>query len=170
MMGWWQRLKDLLSRRLKRSDQSFVKEYLDDAGLFLFNQMSVVDQRHAVRVARFIIKEASFQRGIDLQSLVQAALLHDLGKIKGEISRFHRIGVGLFRRLTPNLRQSWASKDRKSAFKYALYVDLVHPIRGAYMAESFGLDPRVVSLIRRHHSPKDPGRELKMLIHADERD
>lgn len=175
-MGWWQRLKDLLGRRLAPDDRAFVEEYLDEAGLFLFNQMSVADQRHAVRVAQSIIREVSFRRGIDLKTLIQAALLHDIGKVKGEINWFHRIAVGICRRLAPGSRRNWASADRETPFRYALYVDLIHPARGAYMAESFGLSEEVTSLIRSHHdspnhgpSQTGQGVELQLLKHADKR-
>lgn len=56
-------------------------------------------------------------------------------------------------------------------FRYALYVDLVHATRGAYMAKSLGLSPKVVSLIKRHHDPRpnfyEP--ELALLQEANSR-
>lgn len=168
-MGWRKRSGSKPDIRLNRKDRKFVEENLDAAGRFLFSQMSIVDQRHALRVARHIKKVAAFQRGIDLKNLIQAALLHDVGKVKGEIKWYQRILVALIRRLFPRRREKWALRDKSSSFRYALYVDLIHPSRGAYMAESLGLAPEVVSLIRRHHDPPsgkyDP--ELALLQEAD---
>lgn len=170
-MGWWQRLADLVGMRLNQNDQAFVESYLNDAGQFLFKQMSTVDQRHAVRVARFIIQEASFRRGVDLERLVQAALLHDAGKVRGEIGWFCRLLVGIIRRMLPGSRHKWAKRDKSSRLRYALYVDVNHASRGAYMAESLGLDPEVASLIKRHHdeNPGDNDPELSLLKTADEK-
>jgi|SRR5690554_272375 len=168
-MGWRDRLGSMLGVRLNRKDRAFVDKNLDQAGRFLFSQMSIIDQRHTLRVARYIVKEATFQRGIDLKMLIQAALLHDAGKVKGEINWFYRILVGIIRRLFPRLRDKWAVRDKRFSFRYALYVDLVHPSRGAYMAKSLGLAPEIVSLIRRHHDPPsgkyEP--ELALLQEAD---
>jgi|SRR5690554_5345901 len=151
---WWQRLGDLLRFRLPQSDLAFVQSYLNEAGLFLFNQMSVVDQKHSVRVARYIIQEAVERRGINLNCVIQAALLHDAGKVKGDIKRYNRVCVGIIRRLCPCKRHKWSSRDKQSALRYSLYVDMIHPTRGAYMAESMGIDSRVVSLIKNHHEQK----------------
>lgn len=167
---WWLRLGDLLRLRLPRNDQVFIKSYLNEAGLFLFNQMSVVDQAHSVRVARYIIQEAAVRKGLNLDCLVQAALLHDVGKVKGEIGRGNRILVGIVRRLFPRKRHQWGRRDKTSALRYALYVDAIHPSRGGYMAESLGINPQVVALIKRHHDPdsaENDSPELSLLKLAD---
>ncbi|NLW08987.1 MAG: HD domain-containing protein [Firmicutes bacterium] len=171
-MGWWERLCYSLGIKLSPDKQAFAKEYLDDAGWFLFSQMSLLDQRHSLRVARYIVRKAAFQRGIaDLKELVQAALLHDAGKIKGEILWLYRLPVRLVRDLLPRGQKRWAVRDKSRSFRYALYVDLVHATRGAYMAKSLGLSPKVVSLIKRHHDPRpnfyEP--ELALLQEANSR-
>ena len=169
-MGWWERLCCLLGIKLSPYNQAFARRYLDDAGWFLFSQMSVMDQRHTLRVARYIARKAVFQLGIaDLHELIQAALLHDAGKIKGEILWIYRLPVRLVRELFPRLQKRWAERDKSRSFRYALYVDLVHATRGAYMAESLGLPAKVVSLLKRHHDP--PSRtfepELSLLQEAN---
>lgn len=169
-MGWWERLGYLLGIKLSPDNRAFVRQYLDDAGWFLFSQMSFLDQRHALRVARYIVRKAAFQRGIaNLDELVQAALLHDAGKIKGEILWIYRLPVRLVRDLFPRRQKQWAVRDKSRSFRYALYVDLVHATRGAYMARSLGLSPTVVGLIRRHHDLQsriyDP--ELSLLQEAN---
>ena len=90
-MGWWERLGYLLGFRLSPYNRAFARRYLDDAGWFLFSQMSIMDQRHTLRVARYIARKAVLQMGIaNLHELIQAALLHDAGKIKGEILWIYR--------------------------------------------------------------------------------
>jgi putative nucleotidyltransferase with HDIG domain len=152
-VGWWSRLMDLTGGPLPESDQALVTNYLDDAGRFLFYQMDMTEQRHSIKVARRLLHEVAFRRGIDTERLIQAALLHDAGKVKGELRWFNRIVIGLIRRVAPKLRQRWAMRERQKSWRYACYVDLVHPERGAYMAQSLGIDSQVVELIRAHHAP-----------------
>jgi putative nucleotidyltransferase with HDIG domain len=170
-MGCWQRLIDLFRTKLKPADREFIETYLDEPGLFLFTQMSYSDQKHSIAMARFLLGETENLKGVDFQSLIQGALLHDVGKVKGEMSRLNRIIVGVIRRLFPGLRKKWGQRGKNRSLRHALYVDLIHPSRGAYMAESLGIDPKVVSLIKQHHDPKTDNTdlELSLLQMADEK-
>jgi putative nucleotidyltransferase with HDIG domain len=164
----WQRVIGLFRRRLNKTDRQLAESYLDEAGLFLFNQMSYADQKHAVTVARYLLSEKVDTSGANMSLLIQGALLHDVGKVKGEISWWNRIRVGLIRRYLPRLRDKRAKRGEKG-LGHALYVDLHHPDRGAYMAQSLGVDPSVVFLIRHHHDDaKEPATiELALLQSAD---
>ncbi|HHT05773.1 MAG TPA: HDIG domain-containing protein [Hydrogenispora sp.] len=167
-MAAWQRVIGLFRRRLNKTDRQLAESYLDEAGLFLFNQMSYADQKHAVTVARYLLSEKVDTSGANMSLLIQGALLHDVGKVKGEISWWNRIRVGLIRRYLPRLRDKRAKRGEKG-LGHALYVDLHHPDRGAYMAQSLGVDPSVVFLIRHHHDDaKEPATiELALLQSAD---
>jgi len=164
----WRRVIDLFRRRLNKNDRQLVESYLDEAGLFLFNQMSYADQKHAVAVARYLLSEKVDTSKANLPLLIRGALLHDVGKVKGEISWWNRIRVGLIRRYLPRLRVKWAKRG-EAGLSHALYVDLCHPDRGAYMAQSLGIDPSVVALIKHHHDETgEPASiELALLRRAD---
>lgn len=164
----WQRVLALFRRKLNKIDRQLAESYLNEAGLFLFNQMSYADQKHAVTVARYLLSDKVDTGGADLPLLIQGALLHDVGKVKGEISWWNRIRVGIIRRLCPGLRDKWAKRGEKG-LSHALYVDLHHPDRGAYMARSLGIDPAVVSLIKHHHDDtnEQTSIELVLLQNAD---
>jgi putative nucleotidyltransferase with HDIG domain len=168
-VGWLRRLTDLWGGPLSDSDHALVANYLNDPGKFLFYQMDPIDQRHAIKVARRLLHEVAFRRGVDTERLIQAALLHDAGKVKGDIHWFYRLIVGFIRRVAPGLRSHWAKCQRTHKFGYACYVDLVHPGRGAYMAHALGVDDLVVKLIREHHQPRRQGQipELIYLQAAD---
>lgn len=170
-MGVWSRFSDLFGGPLSESDRALVNNYLNDAGRFLFYQMDPSDQRHSIKVARKLLHEVAFRRGIDTERLIQGALLHDLGKVKGDIRWNHRIAIGILRRVAPHLRDRWAEQDGRKGWRYACFVDRIHPERGAYMATSLGLDPSVVELIRNHHEPPDQFRspELNYLQYADDK-
>jgi len=163
-----QRVINLFRRKLNKVDRELVESYLDEAGLFLFNQMSFSDQKHAVTVARYLLSEKVDTQGANLRPLIKGALLHDVGKVKGEIAWWNRILVGLIRRFFPRLRTKWGKRG-EGGLNHALYVDLHHPSRGAYMAESLGIDPTVVSLIKHHHDEPNErtNLELALLQNAD---
>ena len=162
-MASWQRVFDLFRRKLKHTDREFEESYLDEAGLFLFTQMSYADQKHSVKVAQFLLNEGVNTKGVNLKLLLQGALLHDTGKVKGEISWFNRLIVGLIRRCFPGVREKWGQRG-KSSLNHALYVDLNHPSRGAYLAESLGIDSKVVSLIKHHHDKITDGADLELIL------
>jgi putative nucleotidyltransferase with HDIG domain len=159
----WQRVLDLFRFKLRKDDRQLAESYLGEAGIFLFNQMSYADQKHAVNVGRYLLSEKVDTTGANLQLLIKAALLHDVGKVKGDISWWNRIIVGVIRRCFPKVRQRRAKRG-EAGLGHALYVDLTHPDRGAYMAQSLGIDPEVVSLIRQHHNPLDEQDSLELVL------
>lgn len=158
-----QRVIDLFRRKLKKADRELAETYLDEPGLFLFNQMSYADQKHAITVARYLLSEKVDTQGANLRPLIKGALLHDVGKVKGEISWWNRILVGLIRRFFPRLREKWGERGG-GGLAHALYVDLHHPARGAYMAQSLGIDPTVVSLIKHHHDELNERATLELVL------
>ncbi|MGQ9778817.1 MAG: HD domain-containing protein [Bacillota bacterium] len=165
MVVWPQRRKQ---DGLSPQDKEFVRLHLSPGGQLLFFQMDPVDQRHALAVAKAILARYGARAELPAETMIQAALLHDAGKVAGDLTPWGRILVALLRRLAPGLRRRWALRDG-NAFQRACYVDLVHPRRGAYMAQSLGIAEEVVAAIRRHHErprPDDP----KLLIYLREAD
>ena len=112
--------------------------------------MDLTDQRHCLDVARTLLQE-----GTSPHVLIQAALLHDVGKIRGDLTMVQRICLSLCPR-------TWMEKLAQGQGKLAnaAHVQLIHPQRGAHMAQCFGAEQRVVSLISGHHR--------RELTHKDE--
>lgn len=172
MVGLLKRIFGGWNYRLNKEEQKLIDDYLDDAGKFLFSQMSKADQRHSLAVARTILTQAAYLRGVKIKTLVKAALLHDIGKVEGDFTFLSRLFVGVIRRVNPTLRGKLALTNpvtRWEKIKYGCYVDLIHPARGAYMAKIFGIEPTVVEMIKRHHDPPREGQspELTWLQTAD---
>jgi putative nucleotidyltransferase with HDIG domain len=170
-MGLFKRIGSW-SAGLTPEDKQFVNSYLDDPGKFLFYQMSKVDQHHALAVARAIVVEVSNTKGLEIKTLIKAALLHDVGKVEGDYNFFSRILVGFVKRFQPALRDKYAFRNPNTFWekvRYGFYVDLVHPARGAHMAKVFGIEREVVEMIRHHHDPPYQGQsaELTWLQLAD---
>ena len=180
---WKAFLRILRSARkgLDNEYRSFTERFLDANELFLFDQMAPWDQYHTVNTAMYALKKCTGvgsrpntditvvgETKIHLLTLIKAALLHDIGKVKGYAGLPTRLYVSFIRRAFPNYRRRHANHSG-NRIQHALYVDLVHPVRGAYMALSAGVHPAVADLIRRHHDePRDSDSiELKILQKAD---
>lgn len=165
-LGLIKRIVNSWGKRMTPEDLALIDFYLDDPGKFLFGQMSRIDQRHTLTVARAILAKATTTTDkIELKTLVTAALLHDIGKVEGDFSFLSRIMVGFVRRVKPALRGKLAMRYPATfweRFRYSLYVDLVHPARGAHMAKIFGVEKEIVDIIRHHHDPPRAGQRIEL--------
>ncbi|NLY56391.1 MAG: HD domain-containing protein [Firmicutes bacterium] len=141
-----------LTAKIEPADRDFLQKYLGEQERALFYQMDPIDQRHCLDVAQHAYRIAT-ARGLGPKraTLVKAALLHDIGKIRGETTLLTRVAYVLRRR----------SIERRSGAKTRILSG--HAERGAHMAETFGIDPEIVELIRDHH--KQPTSKLAALLH-----
>lgn len=108
----------------------------------LFHTMAVVDQRHCLAVARALVA-----RGVEAPAVMQAALLHDLGKSTAQIQVWERVAHVLLRRLAPQL-VSRVGSSRPGDFGHGLYVLAHHAQVGAALAEGAGASQAAVALLR----------------------
>jgi len=127
----------------------------------LFYRQHVGDQRHALDVYRTLR-----DGGHDDLALLQAGLLHDVGKTAGRVPLPYRVANVLLRAVQPAWLQRLASPDPRS-WRYPFYVHNQHAARGAAMAQAAGASPTVVALIAAHHDPGDDPL-ARALRHADE--
>jgi hypothetical protein len=122
-----------------------VRRYLPPDGVALFQTMRVSDQRHSLTILQELLAQ-----GYDDRPLLQAALLHDVGKT--HVGLWHRTVVILLNATSRNWLPHLASANPRS-WRYPFYLSLHHPELGAEAVAHAGLDPRAVILIRRHQQP-----------------
>ena len=124
----------------------------------LFLRQTAGEQAHALRVMHRV--DAGGLEAGRLE-LLQAALLHDVGKTRAPLSLPERVAVVLAGRLWPRLkaRSNWRP----------FVTARCHAEWGADMCAEAGAPPLTVELVRRHQSPAAPDdRLLAVLQMADD--
>ena len=151
---------------LTHSDASLVKQALTTpAQQQLFNRMPPNDQRHALAVARILQ-----QAGHTDSALMQAALLHDVGKSLGQ-PLFYRVLIVLFEAFWP-AALTWLSRDTTRTlamskigwWRRPFVIHAHHPALGATWAKSAGCEAEAVRLIAGHEEKANPQDKLLLAL------
>jgi len=147
---------------LSADDHAEVARWLPASAIGLFQEMSVADQQHSLRVCRGLQA-----RGCKERDLLAAALLHDVGKGRGRVPFWTRPVVvigklcapGLLSRLVIYPGKGMAGPEWRCSLGYAWY----HADVGAELAAAAGLPEQAVLYIRTHHQPNGPAAELHLV-------
>ena len=162
-----------LTAAVTDADKIFVERYLTNAEQVLFWGMNLPDQRHVLNVAYTALKLAQHQQNIDTNLLVKCALLHDVGKIKGDVSTYDKIITVIGHRLFPQRAKGWGQLGRGTRVenvRHAFYIYYHHAHRSAAMLKKIGTPSQVIEIIAKHHeTPADHDPlELVMLRRCDD--
>ncbi len=154
---------------VSEQDRQFVREILGLELLPLFYRMSVPDQCHSLRVARYV--QSHFSDGIGLADyglLVRCALLHDIGRQKGDLGVFGKSFAVIFSNVFPGLSNEY-SKKNNGYLQRKMYIYYHHAKIGADILMGLGYT-KEAEIIRRHHEAPadDDPPELRFLRIADE--
>lgn len=144
-----------LGARLTAEDEAQAASMLPSALLVLFHRQSAGEQKHSLKVMRWLAQRAPHQT-----ELLQAALLHDVGKSLAPINLVERVEAVLVRWFVPGLYRRWAEAEPRG-WRKPFVTAVNHPAWGADLAAQAGAPPRVVALIRRHQ-------ELKLKVVTEE--
>ncbi|MDU4961575.1 MAG: HD domain-containing protein [Sporomusaceae bacterium] len=155
-------------------DRVFIASRLTWAEADLFYKMSIPDQRHCLNVAYTAARLADAAGAGQRRLLLKAALLHDVGRRRGDVSTADKIAAVLGRAVfgAARLRQ-WGRPGRGGVWqnlRHALFVSARHPELGANLLQAAGTEPDVIELVLRHHQPPAPedSTELQLLRQADD--
>lgn len=140
---WWNITAEPLPIPLRQE----IDNYLSTAESELFGQFQESDQWHAYRVFN-TLKET----GQSQPDLLTAALLHDVGKTKINLSVWDRTLIVAADFFIPSKAKSWGQADGRS-WKRPFVVRSQHARWGAGMAQSAGSSALTIDLIRRHQDP-----------------
>ena len=144
--------------RPTNADLTLARTYLDGTLLDLFQGQEPRDVVHGVRTARWLL-----DRGHADRELLQAALLHDVGK--GNQRTRDRVAYVVAARM--RLAGTLARRGTATRMAQAVGRSLRHSDVGAMLLEQAGASPRVVALTRLHHSEPGGDGMLALLQEAD---
>lgn len=129
--------------RRRTIDPAPARAVLPPALLALFERMSAEDRQHGLDVLGRLRAA-----GATSPALLQAGLLHDLGKAEAGVGLPHRVARVLLRRTVPPLWR-WLA-GRPTGWRRPFWAVANHPERGAVWIETEGAAPDVVALVRYH--------------------
>lgn len=135
-----------LRARPAAADLALVDSTLPPELAALFRRMAPGEQIHSLKVMRWLAEQ-----GHTRPELLQAALLHDVGKSNAPINLFERVEAVLVRWLVPGLYARWAQAE-PLGWRKPFVTATQHPAWGAALAGQAGAPLLVVNLIRRHQS------------------
>ena len=161
-----------LTARITEKDRKFVEQYLGSNEAAFFWQMNLPDQRHALNVAYTALVLAAETEGFNQQLLLKCALLHDVGKVKGDVSTADKIITVILDKFVPRWSRSWGRLGRGGKIenlRHAVYIYYHHAARGAAMLKAAGICSQVTDIVARHHEAPAAGEppELRLLRTAD---
>ena len=166
-----QRIKQFyraLTARITPEDKDLVAEKLPLAAQQLFYAMHPADQYHALHVARTSMILWQQQPSGDKALLLRAALLHDVGRVQGDMNIMGKVAAVLLKHYFP-AKAKQLGETGKGWLGHIMYVYYQHPEIGAMKLENIGMTAEA-ALIRCHHAPaaENEPPELKLLRAADE--
>lgn len=164
-------LYSALTAEVHAEENAIVSRYLADEERELFYRMSVVDQRHALDTCYKVLEGlARREDGAQEVLVVKAALLHDIGKLDGELTILDRAIIVLLQQFAPHKIELWACEGRGRFMqnrRHALFLAAHHGERGAGFLQEIGSETDLIDLVRDHHRPVERGWRMDLLRDAD---
>jgi len=159
----------LFPRPLSADEAAEVERVLGQPLAALFRRQTTSDQAHAWRVMQTVAGGAHARQ----RELLQAALLHDVGKSQAPLSLADRALVVLARRFVPTAAQRWGHGPPRG-WRRPFVTARCHADWGADLCAQAGAPPLTVRLIRQHQSapatPLTPEDEMLILLQAADDD
>ena len=140
----------LWPRPLTAAERAEVEGVLGAGLAQLFRRQTAGEQAHSLRVMRTVTNAGGLYAA--RRELLQAALLHDVGKSAAPLSLVERAVVVLVRRLAPGAARRWGEGEPRG-WRRPFVTALRHAEWGADLCAEAGAPPLTVDLIRRHQTP-----------------
>lgn len=134
------------------SDLGWVRSQLSGGEWLLFERMNDPDQRHAVEVARAVVRELP-DAGPEV---VAAAVLHDVGKVESGFGTAARVFATLFWAIVPDRTADRWIDARLPLRSLAQYRR--HPEIGEHLLLDAGAHPVTAQWAADHHRPMEKWR------------
>ena len=157
-----------VTARITSTDRAWVQKSLPAEAQELFYAMHPADQYHALNVARTALDLWEKQPAGDKKLLLRSALLHDVGKMRGDMDVFGKVWAVLLKHFLPALAQKLALEGTGYLGRI-MYISYNHAQIGAEKLQQINM-VQEAEIIRYHHTPSKENEppELKLLRAADE--
>ncbi|MCI6159164.1 MAG: HDIG domain-containing protein [Selenomonadaceae bacterium] len=154
-----------VTARLSARERAWIDAALPAEARPLFYAMHPADQVHALRTAKTALALSKGQ-AVDRGFLTRCCLLHDVGRVRGDLDIFGKVWAVLAQHYLPD----WSARMGHSGRVHFLQVYYEHPRLGAEKLRRAGLS-REAAVIERHHEPPSPTDSaiLWLLKEADSR-
>ena len=140
--------------QISADDISYFKKHLNEKEINLFNKLSVLDQKHSIKVA-IDVENCLEIENIKNNILIKAALLHDIGKIKYKSNILNKTVMVLLDKITK-------SKIKKYKNINMINIYYNHGELGYNILKEYGYDEKLLYLIKNHHNT-----EIKESLYLD---
>lgn len=142
----------------------YLKKYLDNKQLELFNKLSIYDKKHSLYTAKDIDKElkGKIQKN-DLKILIKVALLHDIGKINIKLSLIDRA----FLVVMDTISERTLKKIKINLLKEKINIYYNHGEIGFNLLKNYICNYEILYIIRYHHNNKIDNYKLKIFQKFD---
>lgn len=143
-----------ITAKINEEDINYLKKYLNDNEIALFNELAVIDQKHSINVAKNLEKYCDTNK-IKKDILVKSGILHDIGKVGYKSNVFNKSIMVLLNKFT---------KGKVKKYKNIKMVDMYynHAELGYNILKGCNSDDELLYLIKNHHNT-----EIKEDIYLD---
>ena len=139
---------------VRPADRDWAASILTPAEFELWRRMPNHDQRHSAAVARRVDAALAGTADADDPRWLEAALLHDVGKVDAELSVPGRVVATLVIAARGRTRVAEAAGSPGYRGRIARYSQ--HPDRGAALIEAAGGSPEAARWAATHHHADGP--------------
>lgn len=151
----------------KKIDYEFLKKYLNEEELLLFNKLKINDKHHSIRVCKDAIQfnnSLECNEKLDEIKLGKAALLHDIGKSILHLSLIDKSVIVILNKISKG-----KIKKYKKNKKVNIYYN--HPEEGYKILNERGYSKDILEVIRYHHKKEKNSKNefLKIVSYCDDR-
>jgi len=156
-----------VTAKITDDDKAVVNRYLTTEEQKLFWAMNLPDQRHVLNVAQTALQLAEHQQKIDMNLLVKCALLHDVGKIKGDVSTIDKIITVIAYKLFSQRAKQWGCLGRGNKLdnlRHAFYIYDHHGERSAIFLKKIDSPEQMIEIVARHHKAPADDDPLELVI------
>lgn len=153
----------------KEIDEEYIKTYLNENEIKIFNKLSKIDKQHSIRVSKDALDllEISIDRDeeyeLNKNELAKVALLHDIGKIERPLNLIEKSILVLLDKITNG-------KIKKYTNIKIIDIYYNHGQKGAAILNKSKYSKEFIEVLRKHHVElKTDNKLLKIVKEADKR-